>query len=141
MTRSYRRFALAAILLLTLHQTLGELQRAATVAKSIGKARSESSPRVAQGHGSNERPERVRAQLAGGFIDDATVHKNGGAAQRRPHASGTDHPRSRAPSAAGSRRKMPVHGTSGPIHTYIKTDKNANFKWGVRHFVGAKYAR
>uniref|UniRef100_A0A182V034 Secreted protein n=1 Tax=Anopheles merus TaxID=30066 RepID=A0A182V034_ANOME len=30
MTRSYRRFALAAILLLTLHQTLGELQRAAT---------------------------------------------------------------------------------------------------------------
>ncbi|XP_055623630.1 uncharacterized protein LOC129767042 [Toxorhynchites rutilus septentrionalis] len=31
-------------------------------------------------------------------------------------------------------------GKSGPVHTYIKTDKNANFKWGVRHFAGRRYA-
>lgn len=31
--------------------------------------------------------------------------------------------------------------STGPVHTYIKTDKNANFKWGVRHFVGKKYSR
>ncbi|XP_019550785.3 uncharacterized protein LOC109420790 [Aedes albopictus] len=30
-------------------------------------------------------------------------------------------------------------GVTGPVHTYIKTDKNANFKWGVRHFVGKRY--
>ncbi|CAO1308681.1 unnamed protein product [Diamesa hyperborea] len=30
-------------------------------------------------------------------------------------------------------------GSTGPIHTYIKTDKDANFKWGVRHYVGKKY--
>lgn len=31
--------------------------------------------------------------------------------------------------------------STGPVHTYVKTDKNANVKWGVRHFVGKKYAR
>ncbi|XP_062544252.1 uncharacterized protein LOC134211424 isoform X2 [Armigeres subalbatus] len=30
-------------------------------------------------------------------------------------------------------------GVTGPVHTYIKTDKNANFKWGVRHFAGKQY--
>lgn len=30
--------------------------------------------------------------------------------------------------------------STGPVHTYVKTDKNANYKWGVRHFVGKKYA-
>lgn len=31
--------------------------------------------------------------------------------------------------------------STGPVYTYVKTDKNANFKWGVRHFVGSKYSR
>jgi hypothetical protein len=30
--------------------------------------------------------------------------------------------------------------STGPVHTYVKTDKKANVKWGVRHFVGKKYA-
>lgn len=28
---------------------------------------------------------------------------------------------------------------TGPVFTIIKTDKNSNFKWGVRHYVGKKY--
>ncbi|XP_045493133.1 uncharacterized protein LOC123692432 [Colias croceus] len=30
-------------------------------------------------------------------------------------------------------------GVTGPVHTFVKTDKNANYKWGVRHHVGNKY--
>lgn len=30
-------------------------------------------------------------------------------------------------------------GVTGPVHTYIKTDQKANFKWGVRHFAGKRY--
>lgn len=30
-------------------------------------------------------------------------------------------------------------GVTGPVHTFVKTDKNANYKWGVRHHVGPKY--
>lgn len=29
--------------------------------------------------------------------------------------------------------------TTGPVFTVVKTDRNANFKWGVRHYVGKKY--
>ncbi|CAG9767302.1 unnamed protein product [Ceutorhynchus assimilis] len=32
------------------------------------------------------------------------------------------------------------HGITGPVHTFVKTDKHANFKWGVRHHVGHHYA-
>lgn len=32
------------------------------------------------------------------------------------------------------------HGVTGPVHTFVKTDKNAHFKWGVRHHVGHHYA-
>ncbi|XP_053663903.1 uncharacterized protein LOC128713066 [Anopheles marshallii] len=129
MTRSYCWFALVSTLLLLLQHTLGELQRSST-AKPIAKARGGSSAQA------DDRTERIRAQLAGGFIDDAMVHKNGASQRHAYHNAG--HQR---PNVAGSERKMSaVHGTSGPIHTYIKTDKNANFKWGVRHFVGAKYA-
>lgn len=32
------------------------------------------------------------------------------------------------------------HGVTGPVHTFVKTDKHANFKWGVRHHVGHQYA-
>uniref|UniRef100_A0A182MG74 Attacin C-terminal domain-containing protein n=1 Tax=Anopheles culicifacies TaxID=139723 RepID=A0A182MG74_9DIPT len=131
MTRSYYWLALVITLLLLLQLTLGELQRTAAAANPIGKAPGGSSTPP-------ERSERIRAHLAGGFIDDAMAHKNG-APQRHAYGSDVDH---RRPHAAGSGRKMgTVRGTSGPIHTYIKTDKNANFKWGVRHFVGAKYAR
>lgn len=38
-------------------------------------------------------------------------------------------------------RKSNSAKSTGPVHTYVKTDKNANFKWGVRHYVGNKYAR
>lgn len=27
----------------------------------------------------------------------------------------------------------------GPVYTYVKTDKHANFKWGVKHKVGKKH--
>ncbi|CRK96109.1 CLUMA_CG009544, isoform A [Clunio marinus] len=37
-------------------------------------------------------------------------------------------------------RLMKSARSTGPVHTYVKTDKNANVKWGVRHFVGKKYA-
>lgn len=26
--------------------------------------------------------------------------------------------------------------STGPVHTFVKTDKHAHFKWGVRHHVG-----
>lgn len=44
-------------------------------------------------------------------------------------------------SVVGVRRRVgkPLAGVTGPVHTYIKTDKNANFKWGVRHFAGKRY--
>ncbi|KAG5678493.1 hypothetical protein PVAND_008161 [Polypedilum vanderplanki] len=31
--------------------------------------------------------------------------------------------------------------TTGPVATYVRTDKKANVKWGVRHFVGKKYSK
>lgn len=34
-----------------------------------------------------------------------------------------------------------THKTTGPVHTYVRTDKKGNAKWGVRHFVGNKYSR
>ncbi|XP_041976518.1 protein catecholamines up-like [Aricia agestis] len=33
-----------------------------------------------------------------------------------------------------------TNGVTGPVHTFVKTDKNANYKWGVRHHVGNKFA-
>ncbi|KAL1497896.1 hypothetical protein ABEB36_008779 [Hypothenemus hampei] len=32
-------------------------------------------------------------------------------------------------------------GITGPVHTFVKTDKHAHFKWGVRHHVGHHYAK
>ena len=29
----------------------------------------------------------------------------------------------------------------GPVYTFVKTDPQANFKWGVRHRAGAQYGR
>ncbi|XP_066137759.1 uncharacterized protein [Euwallacea fornicatus] len=37
------------------------------------------------------------------------------------------------------RNKREQHGNrgiTGPIFSFVKTDKNANFKWGVRHHLG-----
>ena len=31
-------------------------------------------------------------------------------------------------------------GKVGPVYTFVKTDYDANFKWGVRHVAGKKYA-
>lgn len=31
-------------------------------------------------------------------------------------------------------------GVTGPVHTFVKTDEHAHFKWGVRHHVGHEYA-
>ncbi|XP_042859467.1 uncharacterized protein LOC122245605 [Penaeus japonicus] len=38
----------------------------------------------------------------------------------------------------------PAHGYKskgkvGPVYTFVKTDYNGNFKWGVRHRAGAQY--
>lgn len=27
----------------------------------------------------------------------------------------------------------------GPVYTYVKTDKHAHYKWGVKHKVGKHY--
>lgn len=37
------------------------------------------------------------------------------------------------------RSKSSKSRVTGPVFTIIKTDKNSNFKWGVRHYVGKKY--
>ncbi|KAK7072956.1 hypothetical protein SK128_018787 [Halocaridina rubra] len=40
----------------------------------------------------------------------------------------------------------PIHhkpykgGKVGPVYTFVKTDTHGNFKWGVRHRAGSKYA-
>lgn len=31
-------------------------------------------------------------------------------------------------------------GRVGPVYTFVKTDYNGNFKWGVRHRAGSEYA-
>ena len=32
-------------------------------------------------------------------------------------------------------------GRVGPVYTFVKTDPQANFKWGVRHVAGVQYGR
>ena len=56
----------------------------------------------------------------------------------------------RSPSFAEDRADLPSSGSSsygkhpkgkvGPVYTFVKTDYDANFKWGVRHVAGKKYA-
>ena len=58
----------------------------------------------------------------------------------------------RAPSIAQDRSDLPASGSAyapktykgkgkvGPVYTFVKTDYDANFKWGVRHVAGKKYA-
>merc|ERR1711892_34999 len=32
-------------------------------------------------------------------------------------------------------------GRVGPVYTFVKTDPEGNFKWGVRHRAGSEYGR
>ena len=34
-----------------------------------------------------------------------------------------------------------AHGRVGPVYTFVKTDPQANFKWGERHRAGAQYGK
>ena len=34
-----------------------------------------------------------------------------------------------------------AQGRVGPVYTFVKTDPQANFKWGVRHRAGVQYGR
>lgn len=45
------------------------------------------------------------------------------------------------PAASEAKLRVKRHGKYyiGPVYTYVKTDKHANFKWGVKHKVGKKH--
>merc|ERR1712047_233434 len=48
------------------------------------------------------------------------------------------------PPAPAPSPPAPHHGPKGrvgPVYTFVKTDPQANFKWGVRHRAGAQYGR
>ena len=32
-------------------------------------------------------------------------------------------------------------GVVGPVHTYVRTDYDGNYRWGARHHVGSSYGR
>jgi len=41
------------------------------------------------------------------------------------------------PVIASSNRRSGHHmGVTGPVHTFVKTDKHGHYKWGVRHHAG-----
>ncbi|KAG7160167.1 hypothetical protein Hamer_G012709 [Homarus americanus] len=42
--------------------------------------------------------------------------------------------------AAPPTHKSYSKGRVGPVYTFVKTDYNGNFKWGVRHRAGSQYA-
>lgn len=46
-----------------------------------------------------------------------------------------DSPASSAPLVRRKRHSKYI----GPVYTYVKTDKHARFKWGVKHKVGKKH--
>uniref|UniRef100_A0A182F9S6 Uncharacterized protein n=1 Tax=Anopheles albimanus TaxID=7167 RepID=A0A182F9S6_ANOAL len=94
-------------------------------------------------------------RFVGGFIDDSLINRDD-RRRRKPDdgtadrgcCDGTDVISTEATACPDHRRhtavrqrQRGVQRTTGPVHTYIKTDKNGHFKWGVRHFVGSKYAR
>ena len=52
------------------------------------------------------------------------------------------------PSLANDRADLLEHkgyhkkkGHVGPVYTFVKTDYDGNFKWGVRHVAGHQYGR
>ncbi|KAH7937363.1 hypothetical protein HPB49_011081 [Dermacentor silvarum] len=44
-----------------------------------------------------------------------------------------------ADSSAHRRVRRGGYGVVGPVHTYVRTDYDGNFKWGARHHVGKSY--
>ncbi|CAH1984241.1 unnamed protein product [Acanthoscelides obtectus] len=52
-----------------------------------------------------------------------------------------DHDRGNEEVDRNKRQQVAPVGVVGPVHTFVKTDRNANFKWGVRHVVGQRYAK
>ncbi|XP_037773464.1 uncharacterized protein LOC119569324 [Penaeus monodon] len=44
-----------------------------------------------------------------------------------------------APAHAPAPGYSKPRGKVGPVYTFVKTDYNGNFKWGVRHRAGAQY--
>lgn len=59
--------------------------------------------------------------------------------KRQPGVHQTRHPR-QSQYLAQMRKPSSTSRTTGPVFTLVKTDPRANFRWGVRHFVGRKYA-
>ena len=45
------------------------------------------------------------------------------------------------PQAAASNSYGGPRGRVGPVYTFVKTDPEANFKWGVRHVAGSQYGK
>ncbi|XP_003739338.1 protein PFC0760c [Galendromus occidentalis] len=39
------------------------------------------------------------------------------------------------------RRSSNGGGVVGPVHTYVRTDYDGNYRWGARHHVGSSYGR
>lgn len=61
--------------------------------------------------------------------------------RRYPRAHPTRNPRkAQSQYLAPIRSVSGTSRTTGPVFTLVKTDPRANFRWGVRHFVGRKYA-
>ena len=55
-----------------------------------------------------------------------------------------DAPPSYGPPAPAYAPAPAYHGPAGrvgPVYTFVKTDPQANFKWGVRHRAGAQYGK
>ncbi|XP_039433309.1 uncharacterized protein LOC120415767 [Culex pipiens pallens] len=82
---------------------------------------------------------KITAKVASNIGADSMQYRH----YKRPHEDDADdddqyRDRDYDSSSSSDARKLPT-GVSGPVHTYIKTDKNANFKWGVRHFAGRRY--
>ena len=52
-----------------------------------------------------------------------------------------DTPEYAAPPLSPSSHALQARGRVGPVYTFVKTDPEANFKWGVRHRAGAQYGK
>lgn len=56
-------------------------------------------------------------------------------------AYASQHTRTKRAAALGGliRKKRYSNKYIGPVYTYVKTDKHARYKWGVKHKVGKHY--
>lgn len=55
--------------------------------------------------------------------------------QQQPEADIEDDVRQLTPLVRHKRHSKHI----GPVYTYVKTDKHAHYKWGVKHKVGKKH--